>query len=287
MAKSPPRPIRPAKKKSYREFVQSPEGRVIRILCEFLEPAQRLQAAGVARTIVFFGSARVPSRRGLRKKLRDAKQHQATLKRPTARSRGRIAEIERRLRLSTYYEETVEVSRRVTEYALEHPQRNHDVVVCTGGGPGIMEAANRGAIMGKGKSLGLNIALPFEQRLNPFISDDLDFEFNYFFVRKYWFVSTACAMVFFPGGFGTLDELFEVLTLIQTERTPRVPIVLFGTRYWEQVVNFDYLATEGFIAPEDLDLFTVEDSVDATVDILIAALQADRSNGNAREVFGP
>lgn len=286
MPRSDALPVRRAQKKNYQEFVQSPEGRVIRILCEFLEPAHRLRIAGVSRTVVFFGSARVPHGRGLKKKLRDAKRHQAGLKRPTKGSQRRIAEAETQLRVSGYYQAAVDVARGVTEYALAHPHPDYDIVVCSGGGPGIMEAANRGAVTAGGRSLGLNIALPFEQRLNPFISDDLDFEFNYFFVRKYWFVSMACAMVFFPGGFGTFDELFEVLTLIQTGRSPAVPLVLFGRDYWSKAVNLEYLCDEGFISPEDLNLFTVVDSVDEAVAVLTGALKADRRRKPPHQMFG-
>ena len=272
----PPRPSTPRNHgKSYQAFVNSPEGRVIRILCEYLEPFNRLQTAGVSRTVVFFGSARTTSRRGLKKELKAALEAQQRLKRPTARSRQAIAKAERRLRQSNDYETAVEIAKRTMEWAGAHPHPDGDVVICTGGGPGVMEAGNRGAILGNGRSLGLNISLPHEQRLNPFISDNLNFEFNYFFVRKFWFVSLARVMVFFPGGYGTLDELFEVLTLIQTGRTEPVPLVLFNRAYWSRVVDFQFLADEGYISPEDLELFTITDSVDDTVDVLIAALAED------------
>lgn len=261
--------------RSYQAFIDSAEGRVVRIMCEYLEPFHRLQQAGVSRTIVFFGSARTPNRRGLTKALREAKQHQAALKRPTRRSQAAIAQLEQQIRLSHGYEAAVEIGRRVTEWTRAHPHPQGDTIICTGGGPGIMEAGNRGAILGGGRSLGLNIALPFEQRLNPFISDDLEFEFSYFFIRKFWFVHLARAIVYFPGGFGTLDELFEVLTLMQTGRSPRVPIFLFDASYWRRIVDFEFLVDEGYISPEDLEMFTIVDEVDDVVAHLTEALARD------------
>ena len=265
-------PVPERGKKNYLEFIQSPEGRTLRILAEFLEPQHRLRDAGITQTVVFFGSARTPSRRGLTKQLREAR-HAAT-EHPGKRADRRIAAVEQQLRMSRTYEDAVQLARRITEWAVQDANPQQNLVVCTGGGPGVMEAGNRGAILGGGRSLGLNIALPFEQRLNPFISDDLDFEFAYFFARKFWFVSLARAMVCMPGGFGTLDELFEVLTLIQTGRSPRVPIVLFGKEFWDRVVDLDFLLSEGYISPEDLDLFTVFDDVDAAADFIIDAISS-------------
>ncbi|HKD54723.1 MAG TPA: TIGR00730 family Rossman fold protein [Steroidobacteraceae bacterium] len=205
------------------KFIDSDEGRPIRIVSEYLAPLRTLEKAGVTATVVFFGSARVHPGGPL----------------------GR------------YYEEAVELARLVTEWSCSFGER---LVVCSGGGPGIMEAANRGAALGGGRSVGLNIGLPHEQLPNDFITPGLCFEFHYFFMRKLWFAHLAHAMVAFPGGFGTLDELFEILTLAQTRKLSRdIPVLLYGSDYWNEVVNFEALVRHGTIAAEDLRLFEFVD----------------------------
>ena len=165
-----------------------------------------------------------------------------------------------RLEMSRYYEDTVELSRLLTEWAMKLPEPNH-FVVCSGGGPGIMEAANKGAHIAGGKSIGLNISLPFEQHANPYITPGLDFEFHYFFMRKLWFVSLAKALVIFPGGFGTLDELMEVLTLLQTKKvTKRLAVVIYGSEYWRKVFDFDTMIDYGLVNRHDLELFKFKDT---------------------------
>jgi len=206
------------------QFIESDDGRPIRIVSEYLSPLRSFRDAGVSATVVFFGSARVPARGPL----------------------GR------------YYEEAMELARLVTEWSRR--ECDGRLIVCSGGGPGIMEAANRGAQLAGGRSIGLNIGLPHEQRPNRYISEGLSFEFHYFFMRKLWFAHLAHALITFPGGFGTFDELFEILTLAQTRKLDRpIPVLLYGSAYWNEVVNFEALVRHGTIAAEDLQLFEFVD----------------------------
>ena len=203
---------------------------------------------------MFFGSARVHSRQ-------EAERHLQALKHPDAAKRNpqfeeQVKEARVALDWSRYYEEARELARLLTVWAKSLPFARHRFVVCSGGGPGIMEAANRGASEAGGKSIGLNISLPFEQSPNPYITPELNFQFHYFFMRKFWFVYLAKALVVFPGGFGTLDELFEVLTLTQTNRlAKRMAVLIYGQQYWESVLRPEKLAEWGAISPEDLELF--------------------------------
>jgi uncharacterized protein (TIGR00730 family) len=217
------------------DFVESDAARPLRILAEYLEPLHRFQQAGVHDTIVFFGSARL------------------TAEGPLGR----------------YYEEARELARRVTLWSKSLPSHSHRYVVCSGGGGGIMEAANRGASEANGKTVGLNIGLPHEQRPNPYITRELLFEFHYFFMRKLWFAHLARALIVFPGGFGTLDEFTEILTLAQTQKIARdIPIILYGPAYWKEIINFEALARHGVISPEDLQLFEFADSPAAALQCL-------------------
>jgi uncharacterized protein (TIGR00730 family) len=203
-------------------FIDSDEGRPVRILSEYLAPLEAFRRERIHDTIVFFGSARITP-------------HGA---------------------FGRYYEEARELARLITEWSKRLPSHLHRYIVCSGGGPGIMEAANRGASEAGGRTIGLNIGLPFEQRPNPYVSHGLCFEFHYFFMRKLWFAHLARAVVVFPGGFGTLDEMIELLTLQQTRKLDRtVPILLYGSAYWKEVINFDALARHGMISAEDLQLF--------------------------------
>ncbi len=238
-----------------KEFLHTKDGRAIRILAEFLEPEYRYREFGIDNTIVFFGSARILPRNKALANLRKLKKDR---KAPAAA----VQKAEHNLEMSRYYEEAVELSRRLSEW---NKTQKDQYAICSGGGPGIMEAANKGASLAKAPSIGLNIHLPFEQHANPYISSHLNFEFHYFFVRKFWFVYTAKAIIMFPGGFGTLDEMMEVLTLVQTERiTKKMVVVLYGEEFWSKVLNLDYLVETGMISAEDLDLFkicsTVEDA---------------------------
>jgi uncharacterized protein (TIGR00730 family) len=248
------RPKRTVVERAYRDelFLRTPEARPLRILAEYLEPLRRFNRYRVEDTIVFFGSARIMSR----------ERNEAALE--AARAAGEdLAPFQARLELSRYYETTRALAGRLTEWSKGLGEGERRFVVCSGGGPGIMEAANRGASEARGLNIGLNIALPFEQEENPYITRELLFNFHYFFMRKFWFAYLAKAMVIMPGGFGTFDELFEILTLVQTRKIrKRLPIVLFGKDFWNEVVNFEALVRHGTISPEDLKLFFLTDSVD-------------------------
>ncbi|MGO8869778.1 MAG: LOG family protein [Alphaproteobacteria bacterium] len=239
-------------------FLESRDARALRMLSEYLEPLSRFQRFGVQDTIVFMGSARLVSKEAAEAALAEAELTGAGL-----------AEARTALELSLYYEAARELAHRLTDWSknLGHDERRF--VVCTGGGPGIMEAANRGASEAKGLNVGLTISIPNEEFDNPFVSRELHFHFHYFFMRKFWFVYLAKAVVLFPGGFGTLDELFEILTLVQTRKMrKRVPIVLFGTKYWNEVINFEALVRYGMIGPEDIGLFQRTDSVDEAYELV-------------------
>jgi len=175
--------------------------------------------------------------------------------------------------LGRYYNEARELARRMTAWSDGLPDSDRRFVVCSGGGPGIMEAANRGASDAKGKTVGLNIGLPFEQRPNPFVTPELNFEFHYFFMRKFWFSYLAKALIVFPGGFGTMDEMMEILTLMQTQKLmKRMVVLLYGTTFWKEVINFDALVRHGMIAADDLNLFEFADDVDTAFKILETGL---------------
>ncbi len=247
-----------------KEFLDDPEGRPIRILSEYLEPKQRFDKLRIKDTILFFGSARIASRHDALAGLEAA--HEAG---------GDLAKAEARLEMSRYYEDARELARRLTLWSKELKGKGRRFVISSGGGPGIMEAANRGASEAKGENIGLCISLPKEQGGNKYITRQLSFMFHYFFMRKFWFLYMAKAMVIMPGGFGTLDEFAEALTLIQTMKMKKkMPIVLFGTEYWGQVINFDPMVKFGMINPEDVDLFLRTDSVDDAFDFITTELQA-------------
>ena len=222
-----------------REFLDSPDGRSLRIISEYLYPLSHFKRERIHDTVVFFGSARLMEMGPM----------------------GR------------YYNDARELARRLTAWSnsLENSQRRF--VVCSGGGPGIMEAANRGARDAGGKTVGLNIGLPFEQRPNPFVTPELSFEFHYFFMRKFWFSYLAKGLVVFPGGFGTMDELMEILTLVQTQKLmKKMVVVLYGTTCWKEIINFDALARYGMISPVDLSLFDFADDVDTAFGLLETGL---------------
>jgi len=256
----PKRDTRAPKAYKNLEFLNSLDARTLRILSEYLEPLQRFQNEGVQDTVVFFGSARIHSASQAKRRLRDAGKQLNQAKRKTAKLKREYALAQSGATLARYYEDAVELSRLMTKWSLGLSD-DRRFLVCSGGGPGIMEAANRGAKKAGGPSVGLNISLPFEQSSNPYIPDELNFEFHYFFMRKLWFVYLAKAVVVFPGGFGTLDEMMEVLTLIQTLKVEKtMPIVVYGTEFWNDILNLDAMARWGVISHSDLDLFTFADS---------------------------
>lgn len=269
--------------KSYNdpEFLNSPDARVIRILAEYIEPTSRFNQHNVRGAVVFFGSARIipPDR---------ADEEISAVERQVSQAEGEHRELLlgtlealRHKRLtSRYYSEATELARRLTEWGMRHtlPDGPKKFLVCTGGGPGIMEAANLGAHLAGGESIGLNISLPFEQYPNQYISATLNFEFHYFFMRKLFFVSLANAMVVFPGGFGTFDEFMEVLTLVQTRKVSKhLPIVLYGSDFWDEVINMPRMAELGVISPEDLQLFHRSNDVEDAYQYLITELARNHS----------
>ena len=248
-----------------KELIHSPSGRMMRIMSEYLGPQELFRKNRVQDTIVFFGSARTQPQHIVEQSLEVARKRE--------NNAAEIAQLEREMGMSVYYDRARELAYRMTRWSKQLKGSKRRFIVATGGGPGIMEAANRGAAEAKGASVGLNISLPFEQSGNPFITPELEMEFHYFFMRKYWFVYLAKALIAFPGGFGTFDELFETLTLIQTRKTSKsMPIVLFGTAFWEKVFDFQALADFGTISKEDLDLCFRTDSVDEAYDYLTAEL---------------
>jgi uncharacterized protein (TIGR00730 family) len=234
------------------DFLESEEARPIRILAEYLEPLRRFRMQNIQDTVVFFGSARIHSRERAERAL-ERLMHRAA--RGAEGPDDRLIRGRKALEWSRYYEEARELANMLTTWSMSLETTHHRFVVTSGGGPGIMEAANRGAMEAGGKTMGLNIKLPFEQGPNRYITDGLHFEFHYFFMRKFWFAYMAKALVVFPGGFGTLDEMFEILTLMQTDKLAKqIQIILYGTEYWEQILSFEPLVEWGAIDPEDLDL---------------------------------
>ena len=271
-------PSRPGKRgfKAYENpaFLKSRDARIVRMLCEYLEPLQRFQRLQVRETVVMFGSARARPMAAVRPEF-DAAQAERRKHRDKVPKevREKVERLQGEMRLARYYEDTAELSRLLTAWAKSLGQGNR-FVVCSGGGPGIMEAANRGATeMAGGKSIGLTISLPNEQSGNPFITPELLFEFHYFFMRKLWFVYMATALVIFPGGFGTMDELFEVLTLVQTRKITRpLPVVLYGRKFWQELINWDTLIRWGTINAKDVELFKIVDDPREAFNYLSKAL---------------
>lgn len=243
-----------------REFLESEDGRPVRILAEYFEPLHRFREQNIQDTVVFFGSARVHSREHAEHAL--ARLTRRFPDSVPAEHEHLLARSRKALEWSRYYEEARALARELTVWSSTLSFPHHRFVVCSGGGPGIMEAANRGAHEGGGKSIGLNIHLPFEQGANRYITDGLHFEFHYFFMRKFWFAYLAKALVIFPGGFGTLDELFEIVTLAQTRKLAKeIGVVLYGREYWDQVLRLEPLAEWGAIDQKDLSLVQYCDTV--------------------------
>ena len=256
------------------KFLNSPDARALRILSEFLEPLAHFRREKIRDTVVFFGSARF---RAL-----DVASHELQLlentgsatpappdEQPASRDEVESGEVSGQklllagaaIEMAAYYEDARKLAGMVSKWAMGLPGRRHRYVVTSGGGPGIMEAANRGAYEVGAKTIGLNIKLPFEQMPNPYITPALNFEFHYFFMRKYWFAYLAKALVVFPGGFGTLDEMFEILTLAQTRKlAKKITVLIYGSSYWKSVINLDILAEKGAIAMKDRDLFQYVDT---------------------------
>ncbi len=250
---------------AYRDpaFMESAPARPMRILAEYLDPLTRLRKEGIGDTIVMFGSARMFPREESEARLRRLKRA------PRGHSEARRQKHEKLLHealaavhMSRYYEEARELARRITEWSTKFGERPRRFVICSGGGPGIMEAANRGAAEAGGKSIGLNIQLPHEQNPNPYISPELNFDFHYFFMRKLWFSQLAKALIVFPGGFGTMDELWEMLTLLQSEKLPRSLVLIYGRKYWDEVLDWRAMVRWGTISEKDYGLLQFADTVE-------------------------
>lgn len=243
-------------------FLNSPSGRSIRLLSEYLEPYSRLKASDIKDTVVFFGSARTLPEDIARRNLKKANAKLASVMKPGKKILNDIKRAEVDFEMSKYYTDTEELAYRMTKWSKGIGKGNK-FVVTSGGGPGIMEAANRGAKRAKGLSIGFNISLPFEQYPNAYIDKHLNFEFHYFFMRKFWFAYLAKALVIMPGGYGTLDELMEILTLVQTLKlSKKMTIVVYGEEFWRKVINFEEMARTRMISPEDLNLFKFVNTVD-------------------------
>ena len=257
-------------------FLDSTAARPIRILTEYLHPLVQLKKEGIGDTIVMFGSARIESRESALARLGKLKSR-AALKRVAAQRaayRQPLRDARSALEMSRYYEQARELSRRITKWAMTLGERPRRFVVCSGGGPGIMEAANRGALEAGGKSIGLSIELPHEQFANPYISPELSLNFHYFFMRKLWFAQIAKALIVFPGGFGTMDELFEMLTLLQTGKLPKNSLILiYGRKYWDQVLNFRAIMRWGMISPSEYKMLQFADTVDEAFDRIKTGLE--------------
>jgi uncharacterized protein (TIGR00730 family) len=250
-------------------FFRSPDGRILRMLAEYQEPLARFRREQIQDTVVFFGSARFQGRKiaaetlaAVGEKNTSPKQLEQDLKRAQAN-----------VDMARYYEDARKLAFMLTKWSITIPARRHRFVVTTGGGPGIMEAANLGAHEAGGKSIGLNIQLPFEQHPNQFITPSLNFQFHYFFMRKFWFAYLAKGLVIFPGGFGTMDELFEILTLAQTEKlAKKILVIIYGSEYWNKIINFQAFVDAGTVSPQDLDLFKIVDNPEEAFEFLRGGL---------------
>lgn len=235
-------------------FLNSPDARTIRILSEYYGPQQRFSRNKIEDTIVFFGSARIRPVETVEKMLVEARE---------AGDSSGIKQAERLMKMTRFYDECAELAYDLTLWSKELKNHKYRYIIASGGGPGIMEASNKGASDARGMAIGLNITLPFEQTGNPYTTPDLNMRFHYFFMRKYWMAYLAKALVVFPGGVGTFDELFEIITLIQTHKIKKnIPIVMYGQDFWNSVINWDALVEAGTISAEDLDLFHISDSVE-------------------------
>jgi uncharacterized protein (TIGR00730 family) len=267
------------------EFLNSSDARILRILAEFLEPQGKFKKHNVADTIVFFGSARLLPRDQAVKALNkfntlDPKKVKGFAEKLRAAQHAVL--------MSNYYEDAVKLSKRLTEWSLGFNSSSNRFIICTGGGPGIMEAANKGAKLAGGLSIGLNISIPFEQFVNKYVSPDLSFEFHYFFMRKFWFAYLAKALIVFPGGFGTMDEFFEIMTLVQTGKIKKkLLMVVYDEKYWKSIINLENLHSNGMINKEDLNLFSFCNTVDEAFNLITKHFEDNYLNDKVVKVIEP
>jgi uncharacterized protein (TIGR00730 family) len=261
-------------------FLNSPDGRILRILAEYQEPLARFRREQIQDTVVFFGSARFQGEKAATEGLAAIGEKNAT----PAQLQEDLKRAQATIDTARYYEDARKLAHMLTKWSITIPARRHRFVVTTGGGPGIMEAANLGAHEAGGKSIGLNIQLPFEQHPNQFVTPSLNFQFHYFFMRKFWFAYLAKGLVIFPGGFGTMDELFEILTLAQTEKlAKKILVIIYGSEYWNKIINFQAFVDSGTVSPQDLDLFKVVDNPEEAFEFLREGLTKYHLGGTPKK----
>src|SRR5580698_3550382 len=252
-------------------FLSSPDGRILRILAEYQEPLSRFRREQIQDTVVFFGSARFQGGDTARNNLTTVEKNDAQI--PALQHESSLKRARAAVDMARYYEDARRLAFLLTEWSIQIPARRRRFVVTTGGGPGIMEAANLGAHEAGGKTIGLNIHLPFEQNSNTYITPSLNFEFHYFFMRKFWFAYLAKALVIFPGGFGTMDEFFEILTLAQTdELAKKILVLIYGSEYWNRIINFQAFVDAGTVSPQDMNLFHFANTPEEGFEFLRAGL---------------
>jgi uncharacterized protein (TIGR00730 family) len=265
------------------DFLNAPDGRVIRILSEFFEPKARFQKYKIVDTIVMFGSARFKSKRD---SLKDYNEIKKLDPKKVTDFPQKLRKAQRLLEMSRYYEDAVELSKKLTEWSLNLPIEENRFIVCSGGGPGIMEAANKGAKLAGGYSIGLNISIPYEQFVNKYVPPELAFEFHYFFMRKFWFVYLAKALIIFPGGFGTMDEFMEVITLLQTGKIKKnLLVVVYDEKYWKKIIDFEEMIEFGTINPEDLELMHFCTSVEEAFTLIKNHFEKNYLNKNNKSLI--
>jgi len=253
-----------------KDFLNGKAARPVRVLCELIEPEERLEENNIENTIVFFGSARPKETGVANRELSEFENKYESIDHLKSDLQLEHARLKRIQKLSKYYDDAVQLANKVSTWSRSQATKIRNCFVCSGGGPGIMEAANRGAKEAGSKSIALGISLPFEQGVNEYASPELSFEFHYFFIRKFYFLYHAKAVFAFPGGFGTMDELFETLTLLQTNKlNKKMPIFLYGREFWEGLINFNKFVEWGVISPQDLKLFKIVDSVEEALASLI------------------
>ncbi len=274
----------PVKSYQNQEFLSSADARIIRIIAEYLEPQLRFKKHKIVDTIVFFGSARLKSKKAA---LSELNKYKSLDPKKSGFAKG-LREAQIAYQMSKYYEDAVDLAKKLTSWSMNLETEANRFIICTGGGPGIMEAANKGAKLAGGYSIGLNISIPFEQFVNKYVTNDLQFEFHYFFMRKFWFAYLSKALIVFPGGFGTMDELFEILTLVQTEKIrKKLCLVIYDEKYWRKIINFEALIDSGVISKEDLNLFHFCEDVESAYKIITNHLEKNFIKGKDLTVIEP